>query len=378
MTKKLKKTVILVSANTLDRQTRATKIIRSLNNSNFLVTYLCWDRVMKVTRSERKEAGDSFNEIKFVLKAPFGFRSVFFLPFWWCFAFVQLMINKWDAAHICGFHSAPPVIIAGLIKRKSVVYEMIDTFADTMQLSPFLRNFFIHIDKLLMKTSSAVILADEGQIEEVGGIPCKNIVIIYDSPNTIFPIDTHRQINKPFIIFYAGLLNSDKKLNLDKIFMAANDIEDIKIVIAGFGDLVDMIKEWSEKIPQKIDFIGEISHAEVLTRSAKADLLFVLRSPLIIENKYICGSKLLESMMVGTPILVNKGTSTATKVTEEDCGIVVDSNDINEIKCAIIKLRDSPKLCENLGKNALNAHEKRYSWKIMEQRLVTLYQDLIV
>ena len=47
-----------------------------------------------------------------------------------------------------------------------------------------------------------------------------------------------------------------------------------------------------------------------------------------------------------------------------------------KIKEVIIKLRDHPELCVKLGANARKAYEQRYSWEIMEQRLVTLYQEL--
>lgn len=122
--------------------------------------------------------------------------------------------------------------------------------------------------------------------------------------------------------------------------------------------------------------MGSIGHEEVLRITAEADLLSVFRSHRVLASKYICGSKLLEAMMCGRPILVNKGTSTANKVLEENCGLVVDVNNIEEIKEAIIKLRDDPELCEELGANGRKAYEEQYGWEIMEQRLLTLYREL--
>jgi len=55
---------------------------------------------------------------------------------------------------------------------------------------------------------------------------------------------------------------------------------------------------------------------------------------------------------------------------------VVDANNVEEIKEAIIKLRDNPELCRELGSNARKAYEARYSWEIMGRRLVNLYQEL--
>jgi hypothetical protein len=47
-----------------------------------------------------------------------------------------------------------------------------------------------------------------------------------------------------------------------------------------------------------------------------------------------------------------------------------------KIKEAIIKQRDDWALCEELGANARKAYEERYSWEIMERRLVDIYQEL--
>jgi len=55
---------------------------------------------------------------------------------------------------------------------------------------------------------------------------------------------------------------------------------------------------------------------------------------------------------------------------------VVDADNLDEVKAAIIKLRDNPALCRELGANARRAYEHRYSWEIQEQWLLNLYREL--
>lgn len=368
--------VVIIRANLLDRETRATKIIKSLTNHGYLVTFLCWDRGITANRTEKNEAGDFHNEVRLKFKAPWGSKVLLYLPIWWSFVFYKLMTTDWDIAHAIQIMSSPPAVIAGKLRRKPVIYDMLDTYEDTIIMPRWIRNIFVGIDKIFMRLSSAVLLADEAQIEEVGGIPNSNVRIIYDSPENYENVYCSKSENNIFTLFFAGLLYSGKALNLDRIFSAIEDISDIKIVIAGYGDLVKLIHEWSLKMPGKIEFIGEINHSEVLSRSANADLLFVLRSSIIPVNKYICGSKILEAMMCGTPIIANKGTSTSNIVLRENCGLVVDANEIEEIKDAIIKLKDSTEIRKKFGANARKAYEERYCWEIMEQRLIDLYRKL--
>lgn len=371
-----KKRIILIGTTTLAQSYRASKEVRTLIHKGYMVTFLGWDRGL-VPAVEQWETEDYPREIRLKLKGPSGIKVLFLYPIWWCFVLFLLLVTKWDIVHAINFDSIPPAVIAGKLKRKPIIYEILDGYEDALLLPKLIRDACVKVDKLFMWLANGIILVDEMQVEEVGGIPNSKVVAVYDSPSDTSGNMriTHRG-NDTFTLFYGGGLFAWKALNLDKIFAAIKDIEGVKIIIAGYGDLVEEIKEWSCKMPDKIQFIGEISHTEVLQRSVEADLLFVLRSPIPLTNKYICGTKLLEAMMYGKPILVNKGTSTASKVYEENCGLVVDSSNIQEIKEAIIKLRDNPELRKKLGTNGRRAYEQRYSWEIMEQRLIALYREL--
>jgi len=372
-----KKKAILIQTCSLTDSIRASKVTRSLLISGYHVSFLGWKRKSLDIGKEVWKDEDNINEIQMTLKAPIGFRVIFYYPLWWFFVFSILMRENWDIAYAINFESVPPALIAGKLKGKPVIYDNLDSWEDHLPLPNLIRMISIKIDKIFMRFVSSVILADDMQVEEMRGIPNNHVIAIYDSPEDAIDIKfKYCNDNKKFLLFYAGGLSSARALNLDKAFDAIKNIDNVKLVIAGYGDLVDEIERWSQEIPDKIQFIGSISHEEVLRRTIEANLLFVFRSPKILANKYICGSKLLETMMCGRPILANKGTSTAKKVLEEQCGIVVDANSIEEIKNAIMMLRDNPKMCDELGANSRIAYEERYSWAIMEQKLLNLFREL--
>ena len=354
---------------------RLPKEIGALKKEGYTITLLCRDEHRNCSKPKKSE---EYEEIRLKLKAPRGIKLLLFLPIWWSFVFVCLMILKWDIVHAIDIHSIPPAIIAGKLKRKTVIYEILDIGEYELVLPDSIRTICVKIDKLFMGFANAVIVADEMQIVGVGGIPNPKVITIYDSPpiTLLRENDIFYRRGENFTLFYAGMCYESKRLNLDKVLESIKNLENVKLVIAGYGDLVDEIKKWAYRMPNKVEFIGKISYAEVFERGAKADLFFILRDPVILANKYTCGSTLLNAMMCGKPTLANKGTSTADKVYEENCGLVVDANNIEEIKEAIIKLRDNPELCEELGANARKAYEQKYSWEIMEERLLALYQEL--
>lgn len=368
---------IIIRGSSLDRETRATKIIKTLTENNYDVRFLWWDRGLNVRRSERREAGTQFSETVFNFRAPWGPKSLILLPFWWAFIFFHLLMNEWDIVHAIQIISLPPAIVAGKIKRRPVIYDMLDTYEDSIFLPKNIRNFCVIIDKLFMRLANAVVLADEEQIREVDGIPNNNVVVINDSPMSNAKISKKKGHNEVFTLFFAGYLHSGKYLNLDKIFDAIDHLNDVRVIIAGYGDLVTYIMDVEKQMPEKVKYIGEIPHEEVLQRSADADLLFMLRDPVLPVNKYICGSKILESMMCGTAIIVNDGSSTANMVQRTNCGFIVDAHNAEEIASVINELKNNPDMCIQMGLNGRKAYDMIYSWDLMSNRLLRLYEKII-
>ncbi|MBT9151538.1 MAG: GDP-mannose-dependent monoacylated alpha-(1-6)-phosphatidylinositol monomannoside mannosyltransferase [candidate division WS2 bacterium] len=370
-----KKRVILITSSLVEQSIiRLPKEIIALRREGYEITALCWDRDCKSLRREKK---DDYNEIILNFKAPWGIKILPLLPIWWTFVFLQLMTTRWDIAHATNFDTIIPTVIAGKLKRKPVIYEIVDVYADMILLPKVIRNMGISVDKFFMRFADAVIVIDEAQIKGFGRIPNSKVIAVYDTPpNTFDVVDINHRENAAFTLFYAGNFSRGRRPNIDKIFAAVNSVDGVKLVISGYGDLIGEIEEWSRKIPDKIEFLGFISHEEVFQRSSTADLLIVARTSVIPNNRYNCGSTFLRALMCGRPFLANKDTATADKVVKENCGLVVDGNDAEGIKEAIMKLRDNPELCEELGANARRAYEERYSWEIMEQRLLTLYQEL--
>lgn len=55
---------------------------------------------------------------------------------------------------------------------------------------------------------------------------------------------------------------------------------------------------------------------------------------------------------------------------------MADPASVEEVKEAIIKLKDNPGLCQQLGANGRKAYEQRYNWEIMRQRLIELHNKV--
>jgi len=376
--------VLIIKSDPLERSPRVVKEFKLLTDKGYNVNVLCWNRQQETCKSKDNTISlIKRNALEFKLKAPFGVKSVPFLFIWWFHVFLTLIrFNQWNVVHVINFPSLFPALLMCKITRKPLIYEILDyAYADQIVMNNVLRRIFIGIEKAFARFSDAIIIVDELQIKEFGSIPNPNIFLIYDSPWDMYNKQktalAHVKENKDFTLFYAGILYKNRCLNLDKLFQAVECLEGVKVVIAGYGDIVDEIKEWCRMAPSVFEFIGRVSYERVLEESNKADLLFVLRDPVVPVNKYICGSKFLEAIMCSKPILVNKGTSAAKKVIVDKCGIVVDANDIEEIKEAILKLKNNKVCCKNLGENGRKAYENKYGWNKMKSHILNLYSEIL-
>jgi glycosyltransferase involved in cell wall biosynthesis len=86
-------------------------------------------------------------------------------------------------------------------------------------------------------------------------------------------------------------------------------------------------------------------------------------------------NKIFEGMMCGLPIITNMETKL---VNEVGCGIIVDYDDIDQIKAAVIRLRDNIELRRTLGNNGRRAFLQKYNWTRMEEQLHRIYEDLLI
>ena len=371
------KTIVFVRHSyPVERDPRLIKLTGATRKGGYSVKLLLWDRCEELCGC--KHPRSNWEEFVLRLKSSHGVKSIPFWPIWWLFVLLKLVSIEGSITYVIDFPSLVPVLVAGRLKNRPVIYESENTFIDQVIAPQLIRSVLLTIEKNFAKLSNAIVLVDELQIQELNLTSSSKIVVIYDSAIDMFrKYNLQIQKNKTFTVFYAGILYKGKNLNLDKLITAIRDIEDIRVVFAGYGDLAEQVEKWSKEMPNKVEFIGRIPYQEVLERSLKCDLLFVLRDPKLPVNRYICGSKLFQAMMCSKPLLVNKGTSTALKVIKDNCGIIVFAHNVEEIKKAIVELKGNHELRRKLGMNGRKAYEKRYSWEIMEQRLLSLYSEIL-
>ena len=129
----------------------------------------------------------------------------------------------------------------------------------------------------------------------------------------------------------------------------------------GLGKQV-IIEGWVEynKLPAYLDLI---------------DAGLALQQP-VPRIKDIPPTKLFDYMACGKPVVANNIPGIAQIVDREHCGILVEPNDSKMFVESVMKLKNSPELCEKLGSAGYNAVRERYNWGLEAEKLVAFYKKI--
>ncbi|MEM4619027.1 MAG: glycosyltransferase family 4 protein [Desulfurococcaceae archaeon] len=354
----------------------AFKIAETLSE-RYEVILIVWNRSL-----EKIEIKSNYKLFLFNLKAPYdNIKVLMFIPLWLVYQYIMLIRIKPDIVHSFDIDTLLPAIFYKIIKSKKLVYTILDFYADTLVYAPkFIKNILSLLEKSLLRFCDAVIIVDPSRYSQIKGAPIRELGIIYNTPPDIvgkneFFIGLQKTNSMEFVIFYAGNLHRER--NLIRIIKAILTLDNTRFIIAGRGELENIIVKIAEKFRNKITYLGFITYDEVLKKGLSADALVAFYDPNIPNNLHASPNKLFEAMMLAKPIITNDGTLVAKFVKRFGIGLVVPYDDIAAIKKAFLLLRDNPNLVYLLGNNGRKLYEKFFSWNKMRERLFNIYKSLL-
>ena len=350
------------------------KIADTVFKNGYDVKLLIWDRDGCSTPKA------NYRIDRFLQKAPYdNFTKVLLhLPFWMAYEFIYLLRDSPAIIQASDLDTLIPAIMVKFLKKAKVCYIIYDFTAENIPpgMPSFIKKFVAGAEKLAIGFTDALFLVDECRYPQIEGAKVRSLSYIYNSPpdgsslNKISASDNDGKIT----IFYAGIIH--KSRGIEYMIKALESFEDVHLVIAGTGPSADLFASLPASLKNKIEYVGHLPYDKVIESSMKADILFAFYDPAIPNNKYASPNKLFEAMMCGKPIIINSGIAAGDIVREEECGVLVPYGDVDAIVKKIAELKDNKEYREMLGKNGRAAYEKKYSWRIMENRLLDEYHKL--
>ena len=298
---------------------------------------------------------------------------VFFFPIFWTWTFINLSYSRPKIVQACDLDTIIPCYIYKKIFRRKLVFYVFDRYAMTFIPPKFNRLFYVvhRAEEFFSKQSDVLITVDEKVLATFKKRP-KHCEIITNSPEDHYQNITEKRRREGVLtIVYGGHIMSGR--GLENIARAIKDLNNVELFMHGF--LIDK-KLLSElvSIPQ-IRYRGYLVNTDDYYESiTSSDAMIAVYSPDNPSNRITMHNKTYEAMMCGIPIITNVSPEI---IREIGFGIIVDYDDIEEIRAAIVTLRDNLQLRITLGDNGRKAFLEKYNWKETVKKLYRIYDGII-
>jgi glycosyltransferase involved in cell wall biosynthesis len=357
--------IAIVASNSIIRHPRIWKIVSSLQK-RYNISLLGWNR-------EGISSQDIDRYIAplnlFRMKAPFGRPSlILYYPFFWIWILFRLLESRPNVVHAIDLDTLLPCSLYKLIFRKKLVYDVHDRFAGYVPTKyTALYNIVNLVEELLSRQADVLVTVSE-KVQSTFRLRPKHCAIIMNFSED-YNLNRPKSEDGILTLVYTGLIC--KSLGLDVVTAALEGLNGVRLVLAGrVGD-----KELLDKMTklQNVSYVGLLERADSLKLEASSDAMVVLYDLQYRKNQLSSPNKIFEAMMCGVPLITNMEVNL---VKEVNCAISVEY-DKDQVREAIIKLRDDPELRTRLGNNGRKAFLEKYNWNNMEEKLYQIYGNLL-
>ena len=179
--------------------------------------------------------------------------------------------------------------------------------------------------------------------------------------------DEEERLYSPQVIF-VGRLSAEK--GVDVLIRAFRRLDlDAHLLIVGEGPEREKLEALASG-DARIHFLGYKPRPEAL-KLLKGSDVFVL--PSIHEG---LSTALLEAMALGVPVVASRTGGNEELVEDGVTGILVPRNDPQALMRAIKTLLEDSELAKTLARKARLVVKSNYSWDVVIQRYVEIYQGL--
>ena len=370
----MNKSIIFLRSNPINPDSRVEKEMNTLKKNGFNVKAVCWDRD---TNYKAKNETINLSDVKVQIirkgiKASYGDGLKNLIPFikFQIFLLIWLIKNKtnYDIIHACDFDTAFIANISRFITNKKMVFDIFDYLSTDS--NTIFKKFIKKLEDHVVNDSDVTIICTEQRKLQIKDTKPQKLVIIHNTPH--IQLNTTTKPHEKIRIAYVGILQ-EHRLILEIANIIANHPE-YELHIGGFGKLEKEIREISDK-SSNIFFYGKISYEETLNLENNCDIMTAIYDPQIGNHYFAAPNKFYEALMLGKPLIMVKNTGMSDVLLKNNIGICIDysSESFEQGLEELVKLRDEWPSIHNKMKKIYN---ENYSWKVMEKRLVDLYNQI--
>lgn len=373
------KHILFIRSNPCNPDTRVQKEANSLLKLGTNVSILAWDRdsAHDSTQIQKLENGDIVvNRIGIKALYGVGLKTLFALVKFQIREFCYLLKHRKniDILHACDFDTALPALCIAKIFGKKLVYDIFDYYVDAYNVPKILKPLIKALDSFVINHCDLCIICSEARIRQIVPANPKNLLIIHNAPDELVAKDKFLlRIKNPdsVKIAYIGSLGRERHIE-DLLEVVAEDMN-FELHIGGFGILETLVKEYAAKYPNII-YYGKIPYEQTLQIEMRCDVMVALYEVGNNRNHHFAApNKFYESLMLGKPVVMIKGSGMSDIIREKNLGEVIEFSK-DSLRKAIYALKNTDS-SEKIARRK-KIYKDNYSWTIMQERLLHSYEKM--
>lgn len=369
------KRIMYVRANGIYSDSRATKEISSFLKAGYHVLIVGWDREGNSIAKCQEVFFHYLDHVEFCfyheqVKDHVGFKNISKL-FTWLRHVADVLKREQKNLHILHACNLDTCLFCYKLCKKykiKLVYDIFDYYVDGHESVPFFMKWMIERMEInIINQSDITIICTEERREQIRKAHPQKVIVIHNTPEVEF-----LQNEIEYDYFYCGTFCIRRLL--EETLSAYPKHKELKIGFAGYGIYKDRVTALDKKY-KNFHYLGQVKYSECLFYESKSICLSAIYEPTVRNHRLCAPNKFYESLALGKPVIVCRGTGIDQIVEQNKIGIVIDY-DVEQLYEAIEKLKNNPSLCHEMGVRARNLYEQKYSWKIMEEILLSAYRRL--
>jgi glycosyltransferase involved in cell wall biosynthesis len=374
----------MLLSNCFEPDPRVYQEAKALIKTGCDVTIIAWDRDVKKPRYEEV---DAIQVERIFLRSVHGrgTSQIFYLLAFWLKGFCRAIRRDFDVVHCHDFDTLPLGFLIAKIRRKTIVYDAHESYADMLVGSVHARvlMFIRYMEGLLIKRVDLLITVGEILKREFERRGAKNACVVgnwKDPKEYAFSTKILRSEKErlgiregQIVITYIAWLSSERRIM--SLVEAAKLVKDIYLIIGGDGPLKDIVRTEAVR-SENIMYLGFVNPKAVPLFTALADVVFYGFDKHHPNSKYSAPNKLFEALAAGKAVITGDFGEIGKIVKEERCGISIPELSAENIKASLVSLARGKSL-ERYKTNAKNAGLSRFNWDFAESILCGNYADLL-
>lgn len=294
--------------------------------------------------------------------------TILLLIKWWITTYRYYSTLDFDIVHC---HDFDTLLVGVLLKKKTkckLIYDAHELYAYMTNI-----RIILPFEKLLLKNVDRCITVHEkvaSYIYNLGGV---NLDIVRNcKPQMNTDYKKPKNYNG-LIISYFGILSYTRMF--PELIDTIGNIPHVYFIVGGYGKEYEKVKNKCKQYGN-IAFRGWQPEKEVLRWTQLSDAVICMLNPSNINCCNGMPNKLYECLVTGRPLITTKNTFAGKKVTELECGYIVEYNaqDIQQLLMHMLYNKDE---CRKLGQNAFRHGKDEYNWEKEKKKLIKIYEELI-